>query len=94
MLFYPLGGPIISGFLECLGLLIPLCLPIHAKLSKVWGFPLFARVSKGLGFPNALRDPLSAAPYMLPIKVWGFSLIRAARFIILIDGYFKLSTTR
>jgi hypothetical protein len=46
--FCPSEGPIISGFLECLGLLIPLCLLIRAKLSTVWGFPLFARVPRGL----------------------------------------------
>lgn len=65
MLFYPLGRPITLGVLSYVYLLIPLCLLIRAKLSKVWGFPLFARVSKGLGvfqcFVFAISNALFAA---------------------------------
>ena len=53
--------PIISGFLESVRLLIPLYLPIRVKLSKVWGFPLFARAVACLGFSYCFAHSLSNA---------------------------------
>lgn len=84
--------PIISGFLECLGLLIPLCLLIRAKLSKVWGFPLLARVPRGLTVSLCFAGLLINTLLITDKKPKGFSFLFAARFMILNRGYFKLYT--